>query len=216
MGTSQARLLLQFPFPRSPGPYQDARACLLQGIGSIQQARVSRGAGRQAPNKLLGLPQWLSWARICLKCVRPGFNPWVGKIRWRRERLPTPVFWPGESHGLYSPWGHKESDRLSNFHFSDSIINSPSPRLLPVDPGPKPRNAVLSLRSGLPQPLTDACSSSKFKDRCRFLNSLHSNRPLKSLIFKKCSSLSFLLLNFKHLSLPTVSMTYEPPILRGL
>jgi len=32
-----------------------------------------------------------------------GFSPWVGKIPWRRERLPTPVFWPGEFHGLYSP-----------------------------------------------------------------------------------------------------------------
>ena len=32
---------------------------------------------------------------------RPGFNPWVGKIPWRRERLPTPVFWPREFHGLY-------------------------------------------------------------------------------------------------------------------
>jgi len=39
------------------------------------------------------------------------FDPWAGKIPWRRERLPTPVFWPGEFHGLYSPWGHKESDR---------------------------------------------------------------------------------------------------------
>ena len=38
------------------------------------------------------------------------FSPWVGKSPWRRERLPTPVFWPGEFHGLYSPWGHKESD----------------------------------------------------------------------------------------------------------
>ena len=28
----------------------------------------------------------------------------------RRERLPTIVFWPREYHGLYSPWGHKESD----------------------------------------------------------------------------------------------------------
>jgi len=27
---------------------------------------------------------------------RPGFDPWVGKIPWRRERLPTPVFWPGD------------------------------------------------------------------------------------------------------------------------
>ena len=26
------------------------------------------------------------------------------------ERLPTPVFWPGEFHELYSPWGCKESD----------------------------------------------------------------------------------------------------------
>ena len=32
------------------------------------------------------------------------FNPWVGKISWRREWLPTPVFWPGEFHGLYCPW----------------------------------------------------------------------------------------------------------------
>ena len=36
--------------------------------------------------------------------------PGLGKIPWRRERLPTPVFWPGEFHGLYSPWGRKESD----------------------------------------------------------------------------------------------------------
>ena len=39
-----------------------------------------------------GLPLWLSWSRICLPCGRPGFDPWVGKIPWRRERLPTPVF----------------------------------------------------------------------------------------------------------------------------
>ena len=38
------------------------------------------------------------------------FNPWVGKIPWRSERLPTPVFWSGEFHGLYSPWSCKESD----------------------------------------------------------------------------------------------------------
>ena len=41
---------------------------------------------------------------------RPGFDPWVEKIPWRRERLPTLLFWPGEFlHGLYSPWGRKES-----------------------------------------------------------------------------------------------------------
>ena len=40
------------------------------------------------------------------------FDPWVGKIPWRREWLPTRVFLPGEFHGHrslegYSPWGHK-------------------------------------------------------------------------------------------------------------
>ena len=47
----------------------------------------------------------------------PGFDPWVGKITQRRERLPTPVFWPGEFHRLYSPWGHKQSDTTEDFHF---------------------------------------------------------------------------------------------------
>ena len=45
-------------------------------------------------------------------------------MAWRRERLPTPVFWPGEFHGLYSPWGHKESDtteRLSLSSLSGSV-----------------------------------------------------------------------------------------------
>ena len=40
---------------------------------------------------------------------RQGFSPGVGKIPWRREQLPTPVFWPGEFYGLYNPWGLKES-----------------------------------------------------------------------------------------------------------
>jgi len=57
--------------------------------------------------------------KICLQCRRYGFDPWVGKIPWRRKRLPTPVFWPREFHGLYSPWGHKESDMTEqlSFHF---------------------------------------------------------------------------------------------------
>jgi len=43
---------------------------------------------------------------------RRGFNPWVGKIPWRRKWQPTPVFLLGKSHGQrtlagYSPWGHK-------------------------------------------------------------------------------------------------------------
>ena len=55
------------------------------------------------------------------KHSRRDFNPWVRKIPWGGERLPTSVFWPGEFHGPYSPCGHKESDtteRLTfTFHF---------------------------------------------------------------------------------------------------
>ena len=41
---------------------------------------------------------------------RPGFDPWVGKTPWSRKGLLTPVFWPGEFHGLDSPRGRTESD----------------------------------------------------------------------------------------------------------
>jgi len=46
--------------------------------------------------------------------ARCGFDPWVRKIPWRRKWQPTPVVWPGESHGQrslpgYSPWSLKET-----------------------------------------------------------------------------------------------------------
>ena len=63
-------------------------------------------------------PRWLSReesAYQCRGCRRPGLDPWVRKIPWRRKWQPTPVFLPGDSHGQrslagYSPWGYKESD----------------------------------------------------------------------------------------------------------
>ena len=63
-------------------------------------------------------------------CGRPGFNPWVGKIPWRRKWQPTPVFLPGESHGRrslvgYSPWGRKEADTTERLHHH----HHPSPTL---------------------------------------------------------------------------------------
>ena len=58
-----------------------------------------------------------------LICGRPGFDPWVGKLPWRRKWQPTPVFLPGESHGQrslmgYSPRGRKESDTTELLHFA--------------------------------------------------------------------------------------------------
>ena len=50
-------------------------------------------AGKGFPNSLVG-------KESACNVRDPWFNPWIGKIPWRRERLPTPVFWPGEFHGL--------------------------------------------------------------------------------------------------------------------
>ena len=47
-----------------------------------------------------------------------GLIPGVGKIPWRRERLPTPVFLLREFNGLYSPWGYKESDMMEGLSLS--------------------------------------------------------------------------------------------------
>ena len=49
-------------------------------------------------------------------CRRHRVHPWRGKIPWRREWQPTPVFLSGKCHGRrilagYSAWGHKKSDR---------------------------------------------------------------------------------------------------------
>ena len=54
---------------------------------------------------------------------RPGFDPWVGKICWRRKWQSTPVLLPGKSHEQksligYSPWGRKESDTTERLHFT--------------------------------------------------------------------------------------------------
>ena len=59
--------------------------------------------------------QWQESACQCRRCRRPRFDPWVGKIPWRRKWQPTPGFLPGESHGQrslagYSPWGRTELD----------------------------------------------------------------------------------------------------------
>ena len=78
-----------------------------------------------------GTPWWLRRWRICLQCRSPGFNPWVGKIPWRREWLLTPVFLPGEFHGQrslagYSPEGSQRVrlDQVTNT-FTFRFLSSP-------------------------------------------------------------------------------------------
>ena len=92
---------------------------------AAHQAPPSMGFSRQEcwsgvpahchPNpvqRFAAIGKWhmLHWASlviqmvICLQCRRPRFDPWVGKIPWRREWQPTPVFLPGESHDRRARW----------------------------------------------------------------------------------------------------------------
>ena len=45
----------------------------------------------------------------------PAMRDLVWSLGWEealeKGKIPTPVFWPGEFHGLYSAWGRKESDK---------------------------------------------------------------------------------------------------------
>ena len=82
---------------------------------------------------LPGLPWWLRSYSVCLQCRTPRFDPWVGKISWRRKWQPTPVFLVGKFHGWrslvgYSPRGHKELDTTERLHFlSFSILPTKVP-----------------------------------------------------------------------------------------
>ena len=64
-----------------------------------------------------GLPCGSAGKESTCQCRRPGFDPWGGKIPWRRERLPTSVFWSGEVHGLQY-MGSQRVGQDSNFHFT--------------------------------------------------------------------------------------------------
>ena len=56
-----------------------------------------------------GFPGWAGKESTC-NAGDLGSIPGLGRFPWRRERLPTPVFWPGDFHGLYSQWDREELD----------------------------------------------------------------------------------------------------------
>jgi len=94
-------LILYLGFPHSSVGKESA--CNTGDPSSIS------GSGR-SPGEETGYPLQYSWASLVAQLVKnlPAmWETWVGKIPWRSER---PVFWPAEFRGLYSPWGHKESD----------------------------------------------------------------------------------------------------------
>ena len=97
------------------------------------------GLGRST-GEGIGYPFQCSWASLVAQLVEnlPAVQEtWVQSLGWEdpleEERLPTPVLWPGEFHGLYIPWGCKELDtteqltlftssRLSNMYIELFIV----------------------------------------------------------------------------------------------
>ena len=62
-----------------------------------------------------GGPRGKEPTRQCRSHKKCRFDPWAGKIPWKREWHLTSVFFPGEAQGQrnlagYGPYGHKESD----------------------------------------------------------------------------------------------------------
>ena len=89
--------------------------CLLAICMSLEKGQFRYSA------RFGGASQEAQWQRTPLECRRCRFDPWVGKIPWRRTWQPTLVFWPGKSHGQrslagYRPWGCKELDTTEHAH----------------------------------------------------------------------------------------------------
>ena len=105
-------------------------AQLVKNLPAVQQTTL-QFLGREDPlekgqathSRIHGLAWWLSWGRIRLQCGRPGFDPWIGNIPWRRKwqplqysRLENPVdggAWSATAHGVAKIW-----TRLSDLFLS--------------------------------------------------------------------------------------------------
>ena len=108
-------------------------ACNVGNPGSIP------GLGRPA-GEGIGYPLQDSWASLMAQLVKnlpAKQETWVWSLGWEdpleKERLRIPVFWPGEFHGLYSLWGHKESDMTERL--SLSLFNSDTDHVVSVNVG---------------------------------------------------------------------------------
>ena len=91
------------------------------------------GPGRSA-REGIGYPLQYSWASLVAQLVKnlPAmWETWVQSLGWEnpleKGKAPIPAFWPGEFHGLYSPWGHKESDMTAriSLHFTSIPLQDP-------------------------------------------------------------------------------------------
>ena len=74
-----------------------------------------------------------NWASLMVQMVRKPprmleteFDPWFGKIRWRREWLPTPIFLSGEFHGQRSLVGYDPCDCRIRHNWATNTHTGPN------------------------------------------------------------------------------------------
>ena len=128
------------PFLCAAEPRVNFKDTLLSFAGSSAGEESAGDAGdpssipgsARSSGEGISYPLQYFWASLVAQLVK---NPpalqktGVGMIPWRRERLPIPVFWPGEFHGLHSPWGRKELDtteQLSTLHYDPCVLGGPA------------------------------------------------------------------------------------------
>ena len=85
-------------------------SCNARDSSSITESGRSTGEG-------IGYPLQHSWASLVAQLAKNSPAMWEAWV-WSQDceyllekrMLPTPVFWSGEFHELYNPWGHKKLD----------------------------------------------------------------------------------------------------------
>ena len=117
----------------------------------------------------MGFPGGTAGKSVCLQCRRPGFDPWVGKIPWRKKWQPTPVFLPGKFHGQSSLVVYnivhgvaKSQTWMSNFTFTFNHQTIPRNE----SPLTASRDTILTLSSSTTQvwqkPYSSNLTTSKY------------------------------------------------------
>ena len=133
MATHSSILAWEMPWTEEPGGYspwarKESDTTLQLNSNNVRQWKIDILMGNPEvvwPHSMCSKIKSISTYRASLvaqlvKNLPAVQKTWVGKIPWRRERLPTPVVWPGEFHGLYSPWACKESDTTEPLSLSPS------------------------------------------------------------------------------------------------
>ena len=90
-------------------------ARLVKNTPAVLETTCSIPGWVRSTREGIGYPLQYSWTSLVAQIGKNlpvgnagnvGSIPGLGRFPWRRERLPTPVFWLAELYELYSPWGH--------------------------------------------------------------------------------------------------------------